>query len=243
MLIPNFLDRLVSEYNIPSFTENDPILFPKKFTLLQDIEISGFLVSVMTWGKRSMILRNADKILSEMNYKPYEFILSGKFKSGRESLHRTFKRDDFAEICHSLREYYETSDSLENLFLNNNGELCFDNYKRLFSSKHVSDWNKGSASKRLHMFLRWMVRNDGIVDIGCWKMIRPSELFIPLDTHVARNATRLGLLKRKSNDRKAVEELTDRLREFCPHDPVKYDFALFAPGASGHDILMTGKNK
>ncbi len=224
------LNRLVEKYNTPDFILTDPIQIPRKFSLLQDIEISGFLVSLITWGRRNMILRNADKILEEMNYKPFEYIKSGKFKSGKESLHRTFKWNDFAEVCFSLHQYYQLENSLENLFLNEKRNLCFDKYKDVFLSKHVSHWNKGSASKRLHMFLRWMVRNDGIVDIGCWKIIQPFELFIPLDTHVAKNARRFNLLSRKSNDRKTVEELTAKLRIFCSEDPVKYDFALFGSG-------------
>jgi uncharacterized protein (TIGR02757 family) len=79
----------------------------------------------------------------------------------------------------------------------------------------------------MNLALRWLVRRDGIVDLGLWKSISPSRLYIPLDVHVARGARLLGLLDRKSNDRKAVEILTARLREFCPEDPIRYDFALF----------------
>ena len=84
--------------------------------------------------------------------------------------------------------------------------------------------------KRLNMFLRWMVRNDKGVDFGIWKSIDPSMLYIPLDIHSGNSARKLGLLKRKINDWKAVEELTANLREFDPADPVKYDFALFGLG-------------
>ncbi|MCL1943105.1 MAG: TIGR02757 family protein [Candidatus Azobacteroides sp.] len=224
------LNRLVDSHNKPSFIAHDPIQFPRRFSRLQDIEISGFLISAITWGNRNMIIRNAEKMLLEMNHNPFEYILTGKFRFGKESLHRTFKWDDFAEICLSLQSFYRHDDSLENLFLNEKGELTFDKYKTLFTNKQISDWTRGSASKRLHLFLRWMVRNDGIVDIGCWKKIKPSSLFIPLDTHVARSAREKGLLERKTGDRKAVEELTRKLRMFCPEDPVKYDFALFGPG-------------
>jgi uncharacterized protein (TIGR02757 family) len=93
--------------------------------------------------------------------------------------------------------------------------------------KHVPDPDKISACKRINLALRWLVRNDGIVDIGLWKTLSPSRLYIPLDVHAGRTARALGLLERKSSDRKAVEKLTEKLREFCPEDPVKYDFALF----------------
>ncbi|GHV94920.1 TIGR02757 family protein [Spirochaetia bacterium] len=85
----------------------------------------------------------------------------------------------------------------------------------------------GSACKRINLALRWLVR-EGPVDLGLWKHISPAALYIPLDVHVAHTARRLGLLERKSNDKKAVIALTEKLREFCPQDPVKYDFALFS---------------
>ena len=85
------------------------------------------------------------------------------------------------------------------------------------------------------MAIRWLVRNDGIVDLGVWRSISPDKLFIPLDVHVGNTARRLGLLKRKSNDRKAVEELTSVLRGFNPQDPVLYDFALFGIGINKLD--------
>jgi uncharacterized protein (TIGR02757 family) len=101
----------------------------------------------------------------------------------------------------------------------------------LRSVKHVSNVSKGSAAKRLNMFLRWMVRpNKEGVDFGLWSNIPPSALMLPLDVHTARVSRLLGLLKRKQNDWKAVEEVTANLRTFDPSDPVKYDFALFGLG-------------
>jgi len=101
------------------------------------------------------------------------------------------------------------------------------------TEKHFADIMGGAAGKRLNMFLRWMVRNDNRgVDFGMWKCIDPSMLYIPLDIHSGNSARKLGLLKRKMNDWKAVEELTTNLREFDKSDPVKYDFALFGLGVS-----------
>lgn len=228
MQIKKHLDQLVEQYNKAEFSLNDPIQCPQQFERLQDIEIVAFLVSTITWGRRKMILNSADKMLQEMNFKPLDYIQRGHFRDGNESLHRTFMWDDFAEICSSLALYYSGNTSLEDLFLDEGGKLSMLKYKSSFPNRRISNWEKGSASKRIHMFLRWMVRQDGIVDIGCWKRIDQANLFIPLDTHVIRNAREFGLLKRKCNDRKAVEELTGHLREFCPEDPIKYDFALFA---------------
>ena len=101
------------------------------------------------------------------------------------------------------------------------------------NEKHFADVKGGAAGKRLNMFLRWMVRKDNKgVDFGIWKKIDQASLYIPLDLHSGNTARRLGLLKRKMNDWKAVEELTDVLRFFDPADPVKYDFALFGLGVN-----------
>ena len=100
------------------------------------------------------------------------------------------------------------------------------------SEKHLSDPMKGSAAKRINMFLRWMVRRDKKgVDFGIWESISPASLVCPLDVHVGNIARNLGLLQRKSNDWRAAEELTANLRAFDPEDPVKFDFALFGIGA------------
>ena len=100
------------------------------------------------------------------------------------------------------------------------------------SEKHLSNPAKGSAAKRLNMYLRWMVRNDNSgVDFGIWKNISASELMIPLDVHTARVGRELKLLKRNQNDWKALEEIMSVFRKFDPNDPAKYDFALFGIGA------------
>ena len=109
---------------------------------------------------------------------------------------------------------------------------CFfelEHEKRI--QKHVADPIKGSAAKRINMFLRWMVRdNKKGVDFGLWKTISPAQLSCPLDVHSGNVARSLGLLKRKQNDQKAVEELDFSLRNFDALDPVKYDYALFGLG-------------
>ena len=98
------------------------------------------------------------------------------------------------------------------------------------------DLNK-SALKRFNMALRWLVRDDGIVDMGIWTAIKPSQLYIPLDVHVGNTSRALGILGRRSNDRRAVIELTDTLRPLCPDDPAIFDFALFGIGITAEKAL------
>jgi uncharacterized protein (TIGR02757 family) len=189
-----------------------------------------------------------------MGESPYDYVISGGWKKLKKAcIHRTFFGHDLAYYCKGFRACYTQYGGLEKLFASAND--IFDGIK-LFRqimaagnvaasgkkpkdggvavySKHVANPEKNSACKRINLALRWLVRGDGIVDLGLWKSVSPAKLYIPLDLHVSRTARKLGLLERKSNDRKAVEILTGKLREFCPEDPVKYDFALFGIGMEG----------
>ncbi len=241
----DFLEAKYEQYNHPEFIETDPISIPHRFTRKEDIEIAAFLTATISWGNRLSILKDADRLLGMMGFSPYEFILhSGRYETEQfESFyHRTFNGTDCIFFLESLKNIYQHHDGLESLFLPDDttgikGALCrfrstfleIDHTHR--SEKHVADPFRGASAKRLLMFLRWMVRNDHRgVDFGLWNKISPSILMCPLDIHSGNVARKLGLLKRKQNDWKAVEELTENLRQFDPKDPVKYDFALFGLG-------------
>jgi uncharacterized protein (TIGR02757 family) len=236
------LDEYSAKINVPGFIDSDPVKFVHKYRLLQDIEVVGVLSAINAWGRRDMILRDIDKILNIMGASPYDFVMSADLSalSGKQSLHRTFNISDLGYICRGLRKAYSVHRSVEEYFT---GKDMFEGIKSFRteiisandesgsrSSKHLSNPDANSACKRLHLFLRWMVRNDGIVDLGIWKNISSSELYIPLDVHVGRVSRSLGLITRKQNDRKTVEELTSVLRKFNPADPIVYDFGLFGIG-------------
>jgi len=245
--LKEFLDEKVEQYNRPAFIESDPISIPHQYTKKQDIEISGFLAATIAWGRRDLILRSSKMLLGMMGNEPYNFILS----AGRSDLakvscfvHRTFNGGDCGYFMQGLKHIYSTYNSMEDVIVEGMGpdkslRDGIDNLRKTFFSlphasrneKHFADIKGGAAGKRLNMFLRWMVRDDGRgVDFGIWKRIDPAALYIPLDLHSGNTSRKLGLLKRKANDWKAVEELTAVLREFDPADPVKYDFALFGLG-------------
>ena len=112
----------------------------------------------------------------------------------------------------------------------NNGDVC---------SRCLPVNLRNTALKRFNMALRWLVRDDGIVDMGVWKSIPKSRLYIPLDVHVGNTARNLGILERKSNDRRAVELLTGEMRQLRPDDPAFYDFALFGIGMEGKNNSET----
>ena len=250
--LKSLLDEKVAQYNCADFIPNDPISFPHAFTRREDIEIVALLASVIAWGNRKMILRSGKKMFHGiMHSAPYDFVMGGEWEKldDRQNIHRTFFVADFKYICRGLKEIYTKYGSLEPLFI---GCSTWEGIERLrneladandgATTKHISNpvnakGKPGSACKRMHMMLRWLCRKDGLVDLGIWQAVSPSQLMIPIDVHVARTARILGLVDRKQNDRRTVEELTARLRELSPDDPVRYDFALFGVGEAGEDFI------
>ncbi len=247
-----FLDDLVAKYNVPEFADDDPVGFPRSFSAQGDIEISSLLTSTIAWGRRPMILKNAERLHALLEHQPLDFVLHGDIESISDAnIHRTFFGRHLRYWLRGLREVYRRFGTLENFAVNigaPNSEapawiIAQELRKALAEANAGVPVEEGSrclpadvahtALKRLNMALRWLVRNDGIVDIGCWQALKPSQLYIPLDVHSASTARALGLLQRRSNDRKAVEELTATLRKMNPEDPVVYDFALFGAGIAG----------
>lgn len=243
--IKEFLDEKTNLYLNPNFISDDPISIPHQFIKKEDIEISAFLSATIAWGRREMILKNANRMMNIMGYSPHDFILNASAKDIQKSLHfchRTFQGIDFKTFIYGLRNIYKNHNGLEDCFFTEKEDMRegISNFKKIFfsikhpirSEKHVSDPLNGSASKRLVMFLRWMVRsNKEGVDFGIWKSLSPNQLSCPLDLHTANVARKLGLITRKANDWKTVNELDQHLRQFCREDPAKYDFALFGLGA------------
>ncbi len=246
--LKEFLDEKADKYNCPDFIEHDPISIPHLFTAKEDIEISGFLVATIAWGNRKMILRNANRMMSYMDYSPHDFILnytSNDLERISSVIHRTFNSVDFIYFINALRHIYTNQNGLEGIFNDyqtpDSLQPAIHKFRNIFfelphenrTMKHISDPFKGSAAKKINMYLRWMIRKDNKgVDFGLWKSIPPSILSCPLDVHSGNVARKLGLLTRKQNDSKAVTELDKILRSFDKDDPVRYDFALFGLGVS-----------
>jgi uncharacterized protein (TIGR02757 family) len=249
--LKNYLDEMVDRFNRKSFIKADPISIPHLYTSKADIEISGFLTAVISWGQRTVILSNASKLMNLMEQEPYNFLMAAKekdFVRFNNFVHRTFNGTDCVFFVKSLQRIYKQEGGLENLFnealLSSNNQMCdaISKVRSNFlqsnttsrSTKHFANPLANSSAKRINMFLRWMVRNDKRkVDFGLWKSISPALLYCPLDLHSGRVARQLGLLNRKQDDWKAVAELTQNLLLLDPADPVKYDYALFGLGVEG----------
>lgn len=242
------LDHYYLEFNTACFIENDPISIPHKFSQKEDIEISAFFVALIAWGNRSSIIKSGNRLIQLMDDAPADFIRSHTSKDLKRFelfCHRTLNGSDVQFLISSLQRIYLDYGGLENLFVTKSKTetafVAIENFRNVLFQyehlnrveKHISNPLKNSACKRLHMFLRWMVRKDEMdVDFGIWNTLSPSQLICPLDVHTARVSRKLGLLVRSQNDRKAAEELTQNLSYLCKEDPVKYDFALFGAGVN-----------
>jgi uncharacterized protein (TIGR02757 family) len=246
--LKTFLDEKADQYNSISFISGDPIQVPHQFSNPGDIEIAAFITATLSWGRKATIISNARKLLSRMPGGPLEFILECSEKQLERFIpfvHRTFNGLDAIYFLKALQRLYKYEGGLKTVFEQSylhHGDLycAIMTFRGAFfktgdpgrTSKHVADPSKGSAAKRLNMFLRWMVRCDTKgVDFGIWKKIPMHALYVPLDVHTGSVARKLGLLKRKQNDWDAVGELTERLKQFDPDDPVRYDYALFGLGS------------
>ena len=241
--LKEYLDFKVNQYNTIEFVKTDPIRLIHGFHKKEDIEIVGFLIATIAWGKRQMIIKNCERLIELMGNTPHEFVMNYESKKPLKFVHRTFNGTDLDFFFRSLRNIYTLHGSLEAVFsphqsfpgikgrIINFREAFLETDHEKRSEKHISNPLKNSAAKRINMFLRWMVRKDNCgVDLGIWKSIRPSELCIPLDVHTARWAENLEIKTRKQNDWKALEEIMTVFRELDPKDPSKYDFALFGIG-------------
>lgn len=247
--IKDFLDEKVIQYNQPSFITLDPISIPHRFSKKQDIEISGFFAAILAWGQRKTIINKCLELFSLMDNAPHDFLLHHQEEDLKVLFnfkHRTFNEVDTLYFIHFLSWYYRQHESLEDAFLIgqtgkvDSMESILIRFHEYFfclpdapsrTKKHIATPARKAACKRINMFLRWMVRDDDKgVDFGLWNRIKPAQLICPCDLHVDRVARKLGLITRKQTDWQTAIELTERLREFDPIDPVKYDFALFGLG-------------
>lgn len=245
--IVELLDREATRINRPEFIGNDPVQFPRRFSRRQDIETVAFLSAIIAWGRRTMICRDAERMLTLMDHEPYAYVMEQGYEDldPRMNLHRTFFAEHFQWFLRGLRRIFRDYGSLDSFSAAvGAGKYEAPAWKLVEEMERVMrDENQGldcpqclpvnlrnTALKRVNMALRWLVRDDGIVDMGIWESIPKSKLYIPLDVHAGNTARSLGLLDRKANDRKSVELLTSELAAIRPEDPVFYDYALFGIG-------------
>ena len=249
----DLLETLHDRYNRESFIEPDPISVPHSFSAPRDQEIAGFMASTIAWGNRKAIVSSSHRMMRYMDNAPYDFVVNSsdaELNHLRSYVHRTFNGEDFRDFVLCLRGIIRRWGSIGSFFESSYAEhgdmrCVLSEFRRAFFAtehnphceKHLSSIDKGAACKRLNMYLRWMVRRDERgVDLGLWQQIPMSALYLPLDIHTGRIGRAMGLLRRKQNDWRAVEEITSSLRDMCPEDPTRYDYSLFGLGISGDKL-------
>ncbi len=246
------LDNLVKKYETIDFIKDDPIQFCHRGKCKEEIELYGFIASLFAYGNRKIFIKKLEEIFEKAEGDLLGFVKNGDFTSLEGVEYRFSKDNDIIPIFEILSKLYNESRGLDELFeygwltphpnplLKERGQTFLQTVVDYFyaqTPKTVSSGfyhmipnpQNGGAMKRMNMFLRWMIRK-GPVDLGVWEFMQPKDLLIPLDVHVARISRQMGLLTRKSNDFKAVIELTNCLKNISPEDPVKYDFAMFGFG-------------
>lgn len=242
------LKRWAEQYETAEFIQSDPVQIPYRYYSRINIEISAFVTAWIAWGSRKQIIQKADFIDREIfKGEPYHYISGTNidpgdvpmwhaYKGSKENFYRTFTYGDFAELCDRLYHIYSRNDNMEVALLKS-GKKPLEALQSLFGYvKGVPDMETKSGCKRLCMFLRWMCRHGSPVDIGLWTICDPRNLIIPLDTHVYKQALRLGLVKRRTPDLQTAIELTDRFAEIFPDDPTKGYFALFGYGVNNGKV-------
>jgi uncharacterized protein (TIGR02757 family) len=249
-----FLDQLAEHYQSAEYIRFDPISIPHGFDDPADQEIIGLFAALLAWGRRDTMLRKLEELCERMNYHPARFVRDfrlGRDESNLEGFkHRTFQPDDASWLCRNLSACLKASGSLEQIVRRglesvrgvdhigpaiehlSSAILGADPDTPARLSKHLARPSTGSACKRLCLYIRWMSR-PGPFDLGVWTSVDPSSLVLPLDVHSGRQARRLGLLVRPSDDWRSALELTASCRALDRADPARYDFAFFGLGAFG----------
>ena len=242
------LKRWAEQYETADFINADPVQIPHRYDSRVNIEISAFVTAWIAWGNRKQIIKKADFIDRKIfKGEPYHYIVGNtvergnrpeweQYKGSTDCLYRTFTFGDFHDLCARLYDVYTSAENMEAVIKKaheTNGETALATLQSLFGSvKGIPDFETQSACKRLCLFLRWMCRKGSPVDFGLWDFCDPRNLIIPLDTHVHKQALRLGLVTRRTPDLQTAIEITDRFAEIFPDDPTKGDFALFGYGVN-----------
>jgi len=253
------LDRFYAEYDFKERALHDPIEFPHRYKRRGDIEIAGFIAACFAYGKVTLFKPVIEKLLSAMGNSPRDFLVEFRAKKdGRlfQGINYRFnKNKDIICLLHVmsillrrhgsieniLKSFYKKTDAdtgsalagfIDYILSINTAGVYGRDLKPVGLLQFFPSPAKGSACKRMNLYLRWMIRNKDI-DFGIWKGLPQNKLVIPLDTHIARISRCLGFTKRSSNDWKTAVEITNALRKLDPQDPLKYDFAMCHYGISG----------
>jgi uncharacterized protein (TIGR02757 family) len=239
MQIETALKDFARRFNNNEFIISDPVQFPHRYQSKTDIEISAFVAAWMAYGNRKAFIKVLETIHNEFNSSPVSYIMNKGYLHHRDNaspLYRFYKRNDFYCLCNVLNDIYSKNANMEDDVRKYVKDINFQSvllyFCERFSLVNGIPQNTLSACKRLCMLLRWLVRKDGIVDLGIWNILTPKDLIIPVDTHVYQTARSLGITDRKSVDMRTAVEITNFLVKIFPDDPVLGDFSLYGAGVN-----------
>ncbi len=235
------LEILYSKFNRRDFVHPDPLEFLYGYGNPADREIVGLVASSLAYGKVSQILKSVSKILDRME-SPRDFLMNTDkqrlFSCFKDFKHRFTTGEEMALLLHAAKSAIQKYGSLENCFMAGYSDKdanlipAMGNFVKIMSAEFKDGETyllpcprRGSACKRLNLYLRWMVRKDD-VDSGGWDDVPKSKLIIPVDVHMWNICSRTGFTARKQANLKSAIEITAKFAEFNPGDPVKYDFCL-----------------
>ena len=232
-------ETLYRNYNRRVLVSPDPLQFLYDYERAEDREIVGLIASSLAYGRVAQILKSVRRVLDALGSSPAAYLAQAERGELEKKLtgfvHRFTDAAEMVGFLICIKEALVRYGSLENIFFENfHGDTW--SAVEFFVSRLTACGGRGamyllpnpargSACKRLWLFLRWMGRSDE-VDPGGWERLSPEMLYVPLDTHMFNICRGLGLCARRSANRRAAEEITGAFRVICPEDPVRYDFAL-----------------
>jgi len=263
--IRRILDLAYRDYHSHFYREKDPVSLVHRFSDPKDQECAAFLAALLSYGNVATILSSVSNVLSRLEGSPHKTLLHAKNFSFHGFRHRFTTGEDIEIVCHWIQSALRTHGSLESFFLDKNSRqspmhdllssfverftsLSLPSHLRETSRRRtrnlkylISDPRRGSACKRLNMFLRWMVRLPDGIDLGLWKGLGTEQLMLPVDTHVLKTLQGLRWTRSQQATWKVVEKATERLRVYFPADPIRYDFALCHLSMTGKTIRIYEK--
>ena len=261
--LKELLDKVLTQYPPIDRVAADPVQFQRRFfdegKSQTEVEAVALFSAMLSYGSAAQFTKKIAAIMQSCNLEFLKLITSKPDKSFPWIGYRMSTAEEMSIFAYSIGNVIKKYGSIKNSFLsgyNKNNDILeglaflrnslYEEAEKFITPvphgiKHLlPDPSAGGCCKRWHMFLRWMVRKNDGVDIGIWKEVSPSKLIIPLDTHISKISRNLGLTTRKNDDLKTAIEITTKLKECCPEDPIKYDFAICHLGIGGK--CTYGKN-
>lgn len=252
--LAKYLINLADKYETIKFFSGDPSCILCRYTCLEDLEVAAFIAAMLAFGRRDQFLPKTEYIMDLADKKggPKAWLQSGDFNkdfipSGIDSsakFYRFYSYGQLIDLFSRLNTILNESENFglyvkrchsklcqERIVVGKEEPLLAESISLCFKGCAIVPQGANSAKKRIHMFLRWMVRQNSPVDKGFWNWYEPSKLIIPLDTHVIQQGIKMGLLPLNATaTEKTARILTDKLKEIWPLDPCRGDYALFGSG-------------